>query len=106
VLYFHDGEGVEDFAMRLTGMVNQLPVLGDSEPDDKVVLKFMRIAHLRFKQLEISIETLLDVSTLSLEEVTSQPRSAEEDGGAPPTADGKLYLMEQEWAERSKKKET
>jgi hypothetical protein len=43
VLDFHDGEGVEDFAMRLSGMVNQLTVLGDAEPDDKVMLKFLRI---------------------------------------------------------------
>jgi hypothetical protein len=105
ILDFRDGEGVEDFAMRLSGMVNQLAVLGDLEPDDKVVLKFLRIARPRFKQLVISIETLLDVSTLSLEEVTSCLRSAEEDGGALPSSEGKLYLIEQEWVERSKKKE-
>jgi hypothetical protein len=69
--------------MRLTGMVNQLIVLGDPEPDDKVILKFLCIACPRFKQLVISIETLLDVSTLSLEEVTDQLRSAEEDGVVP-----------------------
>jgi hypothetical protein len=59
-LKFHDGEGIEDFTMPLFGVVNQLVVLGDPKPDDKVV----RIAHPRFKQLVISIETLL-----SLEEV-------------------------------------
>jgi hypothetical protein len=48
----------------------------------------------------ISIETLLDVSTLSLEEVICQLRSAEEDGVTPQIADGKLYLTEQEWVER------
>jgi hypothetical protein len=105
VLDFHDEEGVEDFTMHLAGMVNQLTVLGDLEPDDKVILKFLCITHLRFKQLVISIETLLDVSALSLEEVTDQLRLVEEDSGAPPAVDGKLYLMEQEWAEHSKKKE-
>jgi hypothetical protein len=48
----------------------------------------------------ISIETLLDVSTLSLEEAICQLRSAEEDGVTPQIADGKLYLTEQEWVER------
>jgi hypothetical protein len=105
ILDFRDVEGVEDFAMRLSGMVNQLAVLGDPEPDDKVVLKFLRIVRPRFKQLVISIETLLDVSTLSLEEVTGRLRSAEEDSGALPSSEGKLYLTEQEWVERSKKKE-
>jgi hypothetical protein len=105
VLKFCNGEGVEDFTMRLAGVVNQLVVLGDPETDDKVVLKFLRIARPRFKQLVISIETLLNVSILSLEEVTGRLRSTEEDGIAPPTADGRLYLTEQEWAERSKKKD-
>jgi hypothetical protein len=105
VLEFCGGEGIEDFAMRLTGMVNQLVMLGDLEPDDTVILKFLCITRPRFKQLVISIETLLDVSTLSLEEVTDRLRSAEEDGVAPLVAEGKIYLTEQEWVERSKKKD-
>jgi hypothetical protein len=38
-LAFRDGEAIEDFAMRLTGVVNQLATLDDPEPDPKVVLK-------------------------------------------------------------------
>jgi hypothetical protein len=53
----------------------------------------------------ISIETLLDVSTLSLEEVICQLRSAEEDEVTPQIADGKLYLTEQEWVERGRRKD-
>jgi hypothetical protein len=92
--------------MRLSGMVNQLTMLGDLEPADKVMLKFLHISRPWFQQLVISIETLLDVSTLSLEEVTGRLRSAEEDGVAPHIADGKLYLTEQVWVEHSRKKET
>jgi hypothetical protein len=99
---FRDKEGVEDFTMWLSGIVNQLAVLGDPEPDDKVVLKFLRIARPRYKQLVISIEMLLDVSTLSPEEITNQLRSTEEDGVTPCVAEGKLYFTE-EWVERSKK---
>jgi hypothetical protein len=65
VLEFHDEEGIEDFAMGLSG---------DPKPDNKVALKFLRIAQPRLKQLLISIETLLVVSTVTLEEVTSQLR--------------------------------
>jgi hypothetical protein len=78
--------------MRLTGMVNQLAVLGDLKSDDTVVLKFLRITHPRFKQLVISIVTLLDVPTLTLEVATGRLWSAEEYGVAPPATDGKLYL--------------
>jgi hypothetical protein len=46
----------------------------------RFMLKFLRIARPWFKHLVISIETLLNVSTLSLEEVTGRLRSTEEDG--------------------------
>ncbi|WVZ76857.1 hypothetical protein U9M48_024783 [Paspalum notatum var. saurae] len=107
-LSFRDGEAVEDFAMRLTGVVNQLAILGDPEPEPKVVQKYLRIARPRFKQLVISIETLLDVGTLSVEEVTGRLKAAEEDDAqAPPapSSSGKLYLTEEQWLERYKKKE-
>jgi hypothetical protein len=38
--------------------------------------------------------------------VTGRLRSAEEDGVTPQSADSKLYLTEQEWVERNRKKET
>jgi hypothetical protein len=70
---FREGEGVEDFTMRLAGIiVHQLATLGDPELDDKVVLKYLRIARSRYRQLVLSIETLLDVFTLSIEEVTDR----------------------------------
>jgi hypothetical protein len=72
LLTFREGEGVEDFAMRLADIVHQLATLGDPEPDDKVVLKYLRIARPRYRQLVLSIETLLDVSTLSIEEITGR----------------------------------
>jgi hypothetical protein len=105
MLALHDGECIEDFAMRLAGIVNQLATLGDLEPDDKVVLKYLRIAHPRYKQLVLSIETLLDVSTLSIEEVTGRLKTAEEDTIESSVAEGKLLLTEEEWAEKNKKKE-
>jgi hypothetical protein len=105
MLALHDGECIEDFAMRLAGIVNQLATLGDPEPDDKVVLKYLRIAHPRYKQLVLSIETLLDVSTLSIEEVTGHLKTAEEDTIESSVTEGKLLLTEEEWAEKNKKKE-
>jgi hypothetical protein len=78
-LAFRDGEAVEDFAMRLTGIVNQLATLGDPEPDPKVVLKYLQIARSRYKQLVLSIETLLNLSTLIVEEVTGRLKATEDD---------------------------
>jgi hypothetical protein len=105
-LGFRDDELVEDFAMRLTSMTNQLAMLGDPEPDEKIIAKYLRVARPRYRQLVVSIETLLDVRTLSVEEITSRLKAIKDDGGL--TGDGrdKLYLTEEEWLERYKQKES
>jgi hypothetical protein len=48
MLGFHDNEGVEDFAMRLAGILHRLATLDDPESDDKVVLKYLRITRPRY----------------------------------------------------------
>jgi hypothetical protein len=51
---------------------------------------------------------LLDISTLSLEEVTRRLKTAEDSSQlsslSSPGGGGKLYLTEEEWLERHKKK--
>jgi hypothetical protein len=93
---------VEDFAMRLTGMTNQLATLGDPEPDDKIVAKYLRVARPRYRQLIVSIETLLDIESLLVEEVTARLKAVEDDGVVAGNDGEKLYLTEEEWLERYK----
>ena len=105
-LTLRDGEGVEDFALRLTGIVNQLSTLDDPEDPKKFVEKYLRIARVRYKQFVISMETLLDISTLSIEEVTDRLLASEDN--PEPTSNqvgGKLFLTEEQWVERYKQKE-
>jgi hypothetical protein len=96
MLAFCDGECMEDFTMQLAGIMNQLATLGDPEDDEKVVLKYIRITRPKFKQLVILIETLLDVSTLSIEEVTGRLKEAEDNSVEVPAVEGKLLLIEEE----------
>jgi len=103
---FRDGESVEDFALRLSNIVQRLAILGDPEPEPKVVAKYLRVARPRYKQLVVSIETLLDIDTLSVEEVTGRLKAATDD--EPSLAkdiSGKLLLTEEQWLERYKKKD-
>ncbi|WVZ94478.1 hypothetical protein U9M48_040365 [Paspalum notatum var. saurae] len=105
-LALRDGEGIEDFALRLTNIVSQLATLGDPEDLTKVVEKYLRIARGRYKQLVVSMETLLDISTQSIEEVTGCLMASEDDPEPPPKQDGgKLYLTEEQWLERYKQEE-
>ena len=106
LLAFRDGESVEDFAMRLNNLTNELATLGDPEPKSKIVDKYLRVARPRYKQLVLSIETLLDVDDLSVEEITGRLKAAEDDIDPVNGRDGdKLYLTEEQWLERYKQKE-
>ena len=95
-----EGEAIEDFALRLTGIVQRLATLGDPEPDEKVMAKYLRMVRPWYKQLVISIKTLLDISTLSIEEVTGRLKAADYVEPAPAhTTSGKLLLTEEQWVE-------
>jgi hypothetical protein len=80
-LAFYDGKLVEDFAMQLTSLTNQLAILGDAELDDKIVAKYLCVARPRYQQLVISIKTLLDIDDLFVEEITTHQKYVEDDGG-------------------------
>jgi hypothetical protein len=100
---FKEGESVEDFSLRLTNLVQRLAVLGDPEPQHKVVRKYLRVAKPRYKQLVVSMETLLDIDTLSVEEVTGRLQAGADDVvEVHKTADGKLLLTQDEWLEKYK----
>lgn len=47
-IVFREGEKVDDFSMRLTRLVNQLRILGDSKSSQKVVEKVLRAIPPRF----------------------------------------------------------
>jgi hypothetical protein len=81
-----------------------LVTLGNPEPDAKVMAKYLRVIHPRYKQLFISIETLLDISQLSIEEVTGRLKAADDIEPMPPQAAcGKLLLTKEQWLVRYKK---
>jgi hypothetical protein len=97
---FKEGETMEDFSMRLSGMVQHLATLGEIVEEPKVVSKFLRCVPHRYRQIVVAINTLLDVKTLSLANVTGRLKAAEEDLDAPPASvnhAGKLYLSEEKW---------
>ena len=56
---------MEDYALRLTGMVATLATLGEVVDQGKIVEKMLRSVPPRFKHIAVVIRTLLDTSTLS-----------------------------------------
>ena len=85
---FKDGERVDDFAMRISGIASSLRSFGDNVDEDKIVRKFLSVVPTRFVQIAFSIETLLNPATLTVEEVTGHLRAVEDRLGFEPE-DGK-----------------
>jgi hypothetical protein len=75
---FDDGETFEDYALRLSGMVAHLAILGEEVKDGEIVVKMLRSLPPRFKQITIVIKTLLDVSTMSVADLIGRLKEAEE----------------------------
>uniref|UniRef100_A0ACD5XB40 Uncharacterized protein n=1 Tax=Avena sativa TaxID=4498 RepID=A0ACD5XB40_AVESA len=105
---FRDGEMLDSFAMRITTLVNNLRSLGDTVDEVKVVQKILREVPERYAQMACSIETLLDLSTVSVEDLIGRLRSSEGRFGAAMGANagsGTLLLTEAEWEAHRKQRE-
>jgi hypothetical protein len=97
---FLGGESLNDFALHLSKMVHELEILGDPEQPCKVAAKYMRVVPKKFIPIAVSIKSLLDTTSLSIEEITGrlcavQGRGNDEDADPPTAAGGKLLLTEE-----------
>jgi hypothetical protein len=67
---FKPSECVEDFSIHITALANELRVLGDEITDKEVVKKLLHSVLEKLEQVTNSMETLLDLNSLSIEEAT------------------------------------
>ena len=73
-------------------------MLGDPIDDKKVILKYLRVVPKQYKQMARSIESLLDLNTMSIEELTGRLKVCEEDDKEEAVGhanSGKLLLTEE-----------
>src|SRR5438128_1419464 len=73
---FKEGETVNDFAVQISGLATNLRALGESMEEVHVVKKFLRVVPARYSQFAISIEMLLDLKELMVEELVGRLRTA------------------------------
>ena len=103
---FKEGETIDDFGMRITNLVANLKVLGETIKDTRIVKKFLRVAPPRFNQVVVSIEMFCDLKTMTIEELVGRLRAAEErfDDKVEQIVDktGRLLLAEEDWLEKHK----
>lgn len=90
---FKAGEQVDDFALRLQGLVNELATFGGHIDNKMVVLKFLCVVLRQYKQLASCIKSLVDLSIMTIEELVGRLKVVEERGDeADYRAGGELLL--------------
>jgi hypothetical protein len=77
-LKFCDRETLDDFHVRLNKIALELAVLNDGCTEEELVRKLLQALPKRYHQIAISIETLLDLSTMSTEELMGRLKSTEQ----------------------------
>lgn len=106
---WNSGESVEDLSHRIATLANELRVLGDPISDKEMVKKLLHTVPDYLEQVAISIETLLDLDTISIEEATGRLRAVEQrkKSTSQPAKEsgGSLLLTEEEWMARLKIRE-
>lgn len=75
---FKDGESVDDFGVRIRDLANQLEVLDAGYTEAEQVRKFLQATPPKYQQIVMAIETLLDLDTLSVEDLIGRLKAAEE----------------------------
>jgi hypothetical protein len=101
-LAFKPGEDVDDFILYLNTLQQKMVQFGDDTyGKERAVEKLFRCIAEKYKQIACSIESLLDLSTMSIEEAIGRLKVIEGDEpqpvSRPITIDGKLHLTREQW---------
>jgi hypothetical protein len=101
-LAFKPGEDVDDFALCLNTLLQKMVQFGDDTYDEeRAVEKLFRCIPEKYKQIARSIESLLDLSTMMIEEAIGRLKVVDSDEpqalSGPITIGEKLHLTREQW---------
>jgi hypothetical protein len=101
-LAFKPGEDVNDFALRLNTLQQKMVQFDDDiYGKERAVEKLFRCIPEKYKQIARSIESLLDLSTMSIEEAMGRLKVVDGDEPQPLsgliTVGGKLHFTREQW---------
>jgi methylthioribose-1-phosphate isomerase len=75
---FKDGEMVDEFDMCIESLAESLRALRETLTDARLVKKMLHVLPKQFSQITASIETLLDVNTMKVEDLVSRLKLSED----------------------------
>jgi hypothetical protein len=99
-LTFKPGEDVDDFALRLNTLQQKMVQFGnDTYVEERAIEKLFWCIPEKYKQIARSIESLLDLSMMSIEEAIGHLKVVDGDEpqplSGPITVSGKLHLTQE-----------
>lgn len=96
-----EAESIEDFSLKLSGLVTNMRALGETVQENYVVKKLLRAVPARFLQITSAMEQFGKVDEMSLEEAVGSLKVHDEKvNGQEEKATGQLLLTEEEWVKR------
>lgn len=97
-------EQLDDFCMRLNGLVTNIRALGEMVEESYVVKKLLRAVPSKFLQIASAIEQFGDLKQMTVEEIVGSLKDHEDHeerlGGQTEASGGQLLLTEEEWLKR------
>jgi hypothetical protein len=101
-LAFKPGEDIDDFALRLNTLMQKLVQFGDGTYDEeRAIEKLFRCVPEKYKQMARGVESLIDLSTMTIEEAIGRLKVVDADEPQPPsgpvTICGRLHFAGKQW---------
>ncbi|XP_074341853.1 uncharacterized protein LOC141679248 [Apium graveolens] len=100
-LCMKDTETIDEFCIRLNGLVTNIRTLGETVVESYVMKKILRAAPSKFLQITSAIEQFGNLDEMSIEETVGSLKAYEERlRGQSENSNGQLLLTEDEWTKR------
>jgi hypothetical protein len=101
-LQMKDTESVDDFALRMKTITNEIRMLGEKFEESNAARKFLQVVPSKFLEIASAIEQFVDLKTITMEEVTGRLKAHEERlrRSSDEKDDGQLLMTRSEWIAR------
>lgn len=98
-----EDETIDDFHMKLNGVVTNIRALGEKMDESYTVKKLLRAVPSKFLHITSTIEQFGNLDTMTMEEAVGSLKAHEERvKGKMESKESRLLLTEEEWAKREK----
>ncbi|XP_074337726.1 uncharacterized protein LOC141674925 [Apium graveolens] len=101
-LSMKDSENLDNFCMKLNGLVANIRALGETIGEEYVLKKLLRAVPTKFLQIASAIKQFGELGMMSVEEVIGSLKAHEErlSGQECSREEQQLLLMDDEWSKR------